>query len=154
MRACIFVFLLIAAFLCQDSLSQERFETELLAIETADGASYRFRVELALTPEQQTQGLMFRRSLRDNHGMLFVFKTVKTTAFWMYNTYISLDMLFISQEGEIVRIHKRARPLSLEPIASMAAVKGVLEIKGGMTDRLGIKVGDRVLSKTLNTPKG
>ena len=149
MRVPKYVVVLLLAVLSFPSYAQETFETETVVIQTSQ-ASYRFQVELALTPEQQTQGLMFRQSLRDDRGMLFVFKEPKMTSFWMYNTYLSLDMLFISQDGIIVQIHRRARPGSTEAIPSLTQVKGVLEIKGGMADRLGIKVGDRVFSETLN----
>jgi hypothetical protein len=121
------------------------FEQDRLVIETAEGARHDIRVELAISPQQQQQGLMFRRDLAADAGMLFVYSRVRRVSMWMRNTYIPLDMLFIADDGEIVRIVERAVPLSLKTISSDQPVRGVLEMNGGTAARLGIKRGDRVL---------
>ena len=116
-----------------------------LTIETAAGKRFHFTVELALTPEQQERGLMFRKSMAPDAGMLFVFDRAEQQVFWMKNTLIPLDMIFIAADGRIVNIHERAVPGSLDPIPSAGPVRGVLEVNGGTASRLGIKPGDRVL---------
>jgi uncharacterized protein len=103
-----------------------------------------FDVWLADTPERQTQGLMFVRDLPASRGMLFPEPEARPTAFWMKNTYIELDMLFIDANHHIEKIVARAPPLSLATINSDAPVIAVLEIKGGEAQRRGIGVGDSV----------
>ena len=112
---------------------------------TVTGARHDFRIELAVTPEQRAQGLMHRRSLAPDAGMLFVYARTREVAMWMKNTFVSLDMLFISAEGEVVRIAERTEPLSLTTIRSGSPVKGVLEVVAGTVARLGIRPGDRIL---------
>ncbi len=106
-----------------------------------------FTVELALTPEQHAKGLMFRTELPERHGMLFDFGYEQPVTFWMRNTLIPLDMLFIGGDGVIRHLHERATPLSEEPIPSRGPVRAVLEIAGGSARRFGITVGDRVVHR-------
>ncbi|WP_241911912.1 DUF192 domain-containing protein [Telmatospirillum siberiense] len=120
-----------------------------LAIETADGRSLAFSVEVAETPEQQTRGLMNRASLPADAGMLFDFGMDRPVAMWMKNTLIPLDMLFIKVDGTIAGIAERTVPMSLEVIASPGPVRAVLELNGGTSDRLGLKVGDRVVHPVI-----
>ncbi|HVC51302.1 MAG TPA: DUF192 domain-containing protein [Stellaceae bacterium] len=122
----------------------ETFATAQLTIVSASGP-HKFTVELATTPAQQAQGLMFRRSLAPDAGMLFDFGTPTTVSFWMKNTLIPLDMLFVAQDGRIVGIHARAVPELTDPIPSPGLVRAVIEVNGGTADRLGIKPGDRVI---------
>ena len=103
-----------------------------------------FDVWIADTPARQTQGLMFVRDLPASRGMLFPEPEARTTAFWMKNTYIQLDMLFIGADHHIEKIVAKAPPLSLATISSDAPVIAVLEIKGGEAQRRGIRVGDPV----------
>lgn len=104
-----------------------------------------FQVEMAVTPEQRTQGLMFRQNIAPDAGMLFDFGPRPQRAMmWMRNTYIPLDMLFIAEDGQIESIAERTVPLSLETISSDGPVRGVLELNGGTASRLGIMPGDRV----------
>ena len=119
------------------------FTKSALTIDTADGPQ-RFAIELALTPEQQQQGLMFRREMPADAGMLFDLGTVRPALFWMRNTYIPLDMLFIAADGHVADIHERAVPLSDATIPSKVPVRAVLELNGGTAARLGIKIGDLV----------
>ena len=116
---------------------------EELAIRSGTGLHV-FRVEIADTPEARATGLMFRREMAADAGMLFEFHALEPVAFWMKNTELPLDMLFIDRGGRIVRIHERAEPGSLDVIESRVPVWAVLELNGGTAERLGIRVGDRV----------
>jgi len=121
------------------------FERDSLILRTAEGAEEAFDVELALSPQQQAQGLMYRRSLAADAGMLFVYRPARPVAMWMKNTLIPLDMLFIAEDGVIVKVVERTVPLSLTTISADRTVRGVLELNGGTADRLGIRPGDRVI---------
>ena len=103
-----------------------------------------FAVWIADTAARQTQGLMYVRDLPAGRGMLFLEPAPRPAVFWMKNTYIALDMLFVGADHRIVKIAARAPPLSLATISSDAPVIAVLEIKGGEAQRRGIRVGDRV----------
>ncbi|UEM05138.1 DUF192 domain-containing protein [Skermanella rosea] len=138
------VLLLVAAG--QGSLSAaETFRTDRLVIETASGGKFPFAIEIAETPRQMAQGLMFRETMAPDAGMLFILPQLQTMSMWMKNTFIPLDMVFIGPDGRIVNIHENAVPQSLDTISSAGQVKGVLEINGGMAARLGIRAGDRVV---------
>lgn len=131
----------------------ETFARSSLVIETAAGGHYRFDVELAETPMQQMQGLMFREKMAPDAGMLFLYDRPQPASFWMKNTLIPLDMIFIGADGKVVNIHQNAVPQSLDSINSAGPVKGILEINGGMSARLGIRAGDRVLHPAFGTAK-
>ena len=115
----------------------------------AGGSAYKFEVELATTPDQRAQGLMFRKAMAANAGMLFLYPSEQAVSFWMKNTLIPLDMLFVKADGRIARIAHNARPLDETPISSDAPVNAVLELNGGTADQLGIKEGDRVEYQTV-----
>jgi hypothetical protein len=121
----------------------QRFETSTLTIVSA-GGPHLFTVEVAETPAQMEQGLMFRRTMAPDAGMLFDYKTPTLATMWMRNTLIPLDMLFVDAQGRIVNIHERAVPQSLDVIAAAAPVRAVIELNGGTAARLGIAPGDRV----------
>ncbi len=121
------------------------FPRDSLVLHTADGTERALDVELAVNREQQAQGLMYRQSLAADAGMLFIYRPARPVSMWMKNTLIPLDMLFIAEDGEIVKIVERAVPLSLTTISSDRRVRAVLEINGGMVNRLGIRPGDRVV---------
>ena len=106
-----------------------------------------FRVELAVTPEQQEKGLMFRKSLRKNTGMLFVFDSDQLRFFWMKNTYIPLDLVFITSKLEVASIFRRAKPFDETTIPSTLPARYVLEINAGEADRCKIEVGSKVQIK-------
>lgn len=114
-------------------------------IRRATGGDVKFAVELALTPEQQQHGLMFRKEVKPYEGMLFDFGPERPIAMWMKNTLVPLDMLFIAADGRITRIAANTKPHSLDTIDSGSPVKAVLEIAGGSALLLGIKPGDRVI---------
>lgn len=114
-------------------------------IEIVSGSGvHAFAVELATTDAERERGLMFRKELPDGQGMLFDFQRDQPVAFWMHNTYIPLDMMFIRSDGRIMRIEESAKPQSDDYIPSGSPVRAVLEVIGGSSRRLGIKPGDRV----------
>jgi uncharacterized membrane protein (UPF0127 family) len=114
-----------------------------LTIDTASGKQH-FAIEEAKTSQQMMQGLMYRRSMPADVGMLFEYDHPQPVSFWMKNTLIPLDMLFIGADGTVLDIHERAVPLSLDAISTDKPILGVLELNGGTVSRLGIKRGDRV----------
>lgn len=140
----VLAFLLIAA-----SLPATAFERSSLTIVTADGTRHRFQIELALTMQEQAQGLMFRETLGESEGMLFINATERAMLMWMKNTLVPLDMIFVAADGRIVSIARDAVPLSEATISSGGVVKGVLEVPGGTAERLNIAPGDRVLHPLL-----
>jgi uncharacterized protein len=103
-----------------------------------------FSVELASNDAERERGLMYRKSLPEGHGMLFDFGYPQPTAFWMHNTYIPLDIIFIAPDGHIIRIAENAKPMNDSLIPSGGLVRGVLEVIGGTARKLGIKAGDKV----------
>jgi uncharacterized protein len=105
-----------------------------------------FAVELASTPEEQAKGLMFRRELPEGQGMLFDFHREQPTSFWMKNTYIPLDMIFIRGDGRILRIAENTEAL----VSSGGPVRAVLEVNAGTARKLGIAPGDRVAHRIFS----
>jgi uncharacterized membrane protein (UPF0127 family) len=118
-------------------------ELQTLEIASKSGV-HAFAVELALTPEEQSRGLMYRKTLPEGQGMLFDFKREQELTFWMKNTYVSLDMIFIRGDGRILRIAENTEPLSERMVPSGGPVRGVLEVVAGTARKLGIAPGDRV----------
>lgn len=127
------------------AVALESFESDEIVIETEAGKRHTFLVELATTPAQQAQGLMFRKSMPAERGMLFIYSPPRRTAMWMMNTFIPLDMLFIAADGRIVKIAERTVPHSRATVSSEEVVLAVLELNAGTASRLGIAPGDRVL---------
>lgn len=121
----------------------ESFATSPLVISSGE-RKHAFVVELAATEAQRARGLMCRRRLAPDRGMLFLYDRDQVVRMWMKNTFIPLDMLFIDRDGVVVRIHERAVPGSVRAISSGKQVRAVLELVGGTASRLGIEVGDRV----------
>lgn len=117
---------------------------ESLSIALRNGQRQGFQVEVARNDADRAQGLMFRRSMAPDHGMLFDFGRVEPVSMWMQNTYLPLDMLFIRPDGTIARIAANTEPLSTRTIPSGEPVLAVLELNAGTATRLGIKPGDRV----------
>ncbi len=125
------------------------FPRSVLAIRTVAGRGLDFRVWLARTPGRAEQGLMFVRTLDAHDGMLFPFPRDQPVVMWMKNTYVPLDMLFLDARGRIAAITRRAQPLSLDLIYAPSGTRAVVELQGGICDRLGIRVGDHALSSAL-----
>jgi uncharacterized protein len=110
----------------------------------------RFDVELAVTPAEQARGLMFRKAMDDHVGMFFIFNSEEVRHFWMRNTIIPLDMIFIGNNFLIVDTYKGAKPLDETVISSRKPARYVLEINAGKADKCRIKMGTKV--KLLKTP--
>ncbi len=104
----------------------------------------RFRVQLAVTPEEQARGLMFRKELEPDSGMLFVNNTDAMRSFWMKNTYLPLDIIFIDSRHEVKHVHYGAKPLSEAAISSQYPVQYVLEVNAGKTKKCGIGPGSKM----------
>jgi uncharacterized membrane protein (UPF0127 family) len=138
------LFFLLAALPAVAQEASQAFESEVLSIQTA-GQTHVFTVEMALSPAQQRQGLMYRRELASDRGMLFVLQKERPMRMWMKNTYIPLDMLFIDSRGRIVYIAPRTTPLSESVITAGRPVAAVLELAGGVAQEKNIQVGDKVL---------
>jgi uncharacterized membrane protein (UPF0127 family) len=118
---------------------------ELVPLECRSrSATHRFTVEVARTPEEQGRGLMFRESLADDAGMIFPFRVPQQASFWMRNTLIPLDMIFIRQDGTIESIAANTVPRDETSVRSGEPVIAVLELRGGRAAELGIVPGDRV----------
>jgi uncharacterized membrane protein (UPF0127 family) len=144
--------LMIAALVAAGFLFVPRFallapasaaETGALEIVSKSGVHV-FAVELAVTDEERSRGLMFRRELPEGKGMLFDFKRDQEVSMWMENTYVSLDMIFIRADGRIARIAENTEPMSRRVISSGGAVRAVLEVVAGTARKLGIAAGDKV----------
>ena len=117
--------------------------TEVLTIDT-QGGSVRLNVEVADDDEERQQGLMFRESLPDDRGMLFHFQQPENASFWMHNTPLSLDIIFIGVDGRILNVADHTTPFSDAPVPSAGLTRGVLELRAGRAAALGIRPGDRV----------
>jgi hypothetical protein len=129
----------------QPAAQQSPSGLEVVALQIRSGQrTHDFTVEVARTSEEQAQGLMFRESLAPEAGMLFPFGVPRPASFWMKNTLIPLDMVFVREDGSIARIAVNTVPHSLEPVAVEEPVAAVLEIAGGRSTELGIHEGDRV----------
>jgi uncharacterized protein len=109
-----------------------------------------FTVEIADNDADRAKGLMYRKELPEGQGMLFDFHREQEVSFWMQNTYIPLDMVFIRGDGRILRIAENTEPLSTRLVPSGGPVRAVLEVIGGTTRKLGIAPGDRVASPIFN----
>ncbi len=117
--------------------------TEVLTIDTASGAA-RLNVEIADDEAERNHGLMYRESLPDDRGMLFDFPEPEMASFWMRNTPLSLDIIFIGVDGRILNIADHTTPYSDTPVPAVGMTRGVLEVRAGRAEALGIRPGDRV----------
>ena len=123
---------------------------EPITLESADSVTM-LTAEIADTDELRTRGLMFRHFLPQDKAMLFDYETPRPVAMWMKNTNISLDMLFIREDGTIAAIAQDTVPQSLDTISVQEPVKGVLELAAGTVKRLGLRVNDKVYHRIFNT---
>lgn len=124
---------------------------EDLTLHTATG-DYRFGVDVVDTPASRAQGLMFVTELADDAGMLFDFKEEREVSFWMRNTFIPLDMIFVGADGVVKTIHVNARPQDPTSIPSDVPVQFVLEIPGGRSTEIGLKPGDTMEHARVGAP--
>jgi uncharacterized membrane protein (UPF0127 family) len=111
---------------------------------THAGKAHSFRVEVAGTPAEQEKGLMFRTAMGADEGMIFPVHPPRAASFWMKNTVIPLDIVYVGTDGRILNIAANAVPYSEQPLYSAGPVKGVLELAGGRAAQLGIGPGDAV----------
>ena len=126
------------------------FQKSRLAIDTAAGPK-NFDVELAVSDAQKSRGLMYRRTLAADAGMLFDYRISQRITMWMRNTLIPLDMIFIGADGRVVNVAERTIPQSEAIIASKGRARAVLEVNGGTASRLGIKPGAKVYHRIFGT---
>lgn len=125
------------------TVSASGFKKDTLVL-IAGGARHSIEIEVAETNKQKAVGLMFRQSLPRRAGMLFPYGCPEELTMWMRNTYIPLDMVFITQDGVVHRIEENTEPFSERVIASKGKVVAVLELAGGVAGELGLKAGDKV----------
>lgn len=119
-------------------------EGELQFLSTDGKTIKKIDIEIARTDEKRAQGLMYRQSMDEMQGMLFLMEKLEPQSFWMRNTYISLDILYVNDQKEIVSIAKMAQPQSESPIPSGVPAIYVVEVNGGFCDRHQVKVGDKI----------
>jgi uncharacterized membrane protein (UPF0127 family) len=124
--------------------------TIMLKTETGD---HSFDIEVMTTFQERARGLMFRRSLPENSGMLFLYDRPEPAAMWMKNTFIPLDMVFIAPGGTVHRIEKNTEPFSTKTISSDGSIIAVLELNAGAADRIKLKPGDRVIYPGLGAAR-
>jgi uncharacterized membrane protein (UPF0127 family) len=142
-RAALAALFLVAVAVGLPAFGDAPFKNARLKIETQNGQVL-LDVEVADTEPQREHGLMFRRQLPEDHGMIFLFGDEREITMWMKNTYIPLDMIFIGNDWHIVHIARDAEPLSTDIISSIQPASRVLEILAGQADKLGLKPGDTV----------
>jgi uncharacterized membrane protein (UPF0127 family) len=115
-----------------------------------DSGPHSFAIELATTPGERALGLMYRRALPTDAGMLFIYEQPQPLTMWMRNTIIPLDMIFIGADGKVHRIESHTEPFSTQLISSEGAVQGVLEVNAGTAAAIGLKAGDEVVYPDLD----
>jgi uncharacterized protein len=130
----------------KEAVMQSRLERLEVA---GPSGRHAFQVEVMRTAEEKARGLMFRQYLPEDRGMLFDFQREEPVSMWMRNTYIPLDMVFIRADGTVNHVHARAQPLDETPISSNGNVRFVLEINGGIAQKLGIRAGDKVTHQLI-----
>jgi uncharacterized membrane protein (UPF0127 family) len=118
-------------------------ETATLVLNT-DSGPHSFTIEIAKTASEKIIGLMYRRHLPSDAGMLFLYDPPQPATMWMRNTYIPLDMVFIGADGRVQRVERRTEPFSTTVISSDGEVAAVLELNAGTAEAIGLKVGDKV----------
>jgi uncharacterized protein len=138
-------------FVCALLISSASLAAELprdVVLVEAGASQYRFEVEIADDPVERAEGLMYRRSLADNAGMLFLYPKPQPVEFWMKNTPLSLDIVFVREDGTIAHIAESTTPMSEQLIPSGEPVRAVLEVKAGTMRLLGVTAGDRLRNAT------
>jgi uncharacterized protein len=143
-RAAVAALVIFSFFIMPSAFGDVLFKPASLEIETKSGPVL-LNVEVADTEAKREQGLMFRRSLSDDHGMIFLFDGEHEITMWMKNTYIPLDMVFIGNDWRVRHIAYDAEPFSTGVISSMRPASRVLEIGAGQAKKLGLSVGDSVV---------
>ena len=125
---------------------------EVLTIDTANGP-HRFKVEVMRTETDRERGLMFRKTMAHDRGMLFEYPDEQNVAFWMHNTYLPLDMVFIAKDGRVVSVARDAKPMDDTLIPSGGPALGVLEVDAGTAKSIDLRIGDRVHHRMFGDAK-
>ena len=142
----VLVLALTLAFLSNGAwAAQSEMPLAVAIVSSGDNVQHRFNVEVARTEEHRHRGLMFRLSLAEDAGMLFIFDRVAPVSMWMRNTFIPLTMLFIRADGTIARVIDKTTPMSEESLRSGEPVLAVLELVGGSASKLNLTIGSHVL---------
>lgn len=128
-----------------ESAPQARLRTVPLMIQSDDRPDRTIIAEVAISPEEQQRGMMFRTALGKNEGMVFPMFPPRSASFWMKDTLIPLDIIFINTDGSVALVAANTKPLSRVPISTGTPVAGVLELAGGRAQELGLREGDRVI---------
>ena len=135
---------------CHDRLVEEasaatpaQLDVVSVEVATSDGKTHRYKAEVARTAEQQSRGLMYRRTMARDAGMLFPFPEPRMASFWMSNTHLPLDIIFISPDGRVVNVGEGV-PLTLDTVESTGPAGSVLELNRGEAARIGLAPGDRI----------
>jgi hypothetical protein len=137
----------------QPVAAQQATAVPKLDIVTQTGR-YSFNIEIAADDEKRAEGLMFRTKLEPDYGMLFDFKREQQVYFWMRNTYVSLDMIFVRADGTVVNVAENTTPLSEATVPSSAPVRFVLEVVAGTAKRIGLKAGDKLVHPLMRPNAG
>ena len=132
--------------LITSAFAQINFEKTTLKIQRQNQSAVEFEVEIARTPQERATGLMFRKTIDDDAGMIFLWRGAGVRQFWMKDTFISLDILFFDDEGTLVHFEDHTEPDSTVLISSLMPVTYVLEIKAGQREARGLEIGDYLLS--------
>ena len=144
MKILVFLFSYSFLFLTHIEANNAQFNTDSILIRT-ENKQYIFNVEIATSKKERSIGLMHRKNLKQNQGMLFIYPSNQIIKMWMKNTLIPLDMIFIKENGQIENIIKMTKPNDLTPIGPEVELKAVLEINGGLTTYLKIKKGHFII---------
>jgi uncharacterized protein len=128
-------------------------ELEALSVTTVSGSVINYRIEVAKTPAQMQRGLMFRDSMPADQGMLFIYVPARPARMWMKNTILSLDMLFVDEDGIIINVAENTTPYSVDTISSAGPVRAVIELNAGQVATNGIAAGDRVTHPLFEKPE-
>jgi len=142
------IFFILNNFIKEDNPVEEEYmfkkEGELLFLDSLDNTKAKIDIEISDTDYDRQLGLMFRKNMEENEGMLFIFPSETVQSFWMRNTNISLDIIFINSDQKIVTIHKNTKTLSDQSYPSTGPAKYVIEVIAGFTDKHNILTGDKV----------
>ncbi len=149
-RVILLLFTLLCVTACDAGQAQQLPSEDMVVLKSGSNAQIKLSVEVADTPYALQRGMMFRTEVKPNTGMIFVFPDYTERWFWMKNTLVPLDMLFIDDTGMIVTIHPNAVPHDETPVKSVVPAKYVLEIGGGEAARHGFAVGDKIIFRGLN----
>ncbi len=142
--------LIALVLLCSAQMAQAQCREDVVFLR-GDWGSAKFNIELADSERERSRGLMFRESLPQGDGMLFVYERPQRAGFWMKNTLISLDMIFADRQGTVIHVHEKAVPGDLTPIYGGDNVFAVLEINGGLARRYGIATGSQMRHRVFSS---